>query len=111
MWDNGETIDSIANNFGLCIDTIRGYLNRGSKNGLCTYDPQEEYKKSFIKIRNKVSKSCICIETNKTFKSIVEAGRYYNIEDSSISECCRGNRKSAGGKTWAFYDKENEVAI
>ena len=111
MWDNGETIDSIANNFGLCIDTIRGYLNRGSKNGLCTYDAQEEYKKSFIKIRNKVSKSCICIETNKTFKSIVEAGRYYNIEDSSISECCRGNRKSAGGKTWAFYDEENEVAI
>lgn len=111
MWDNGETIDSIANAFGLCLDTIRGYLNRGSKSGFCSYNPSKEYQKSIIKMHKKNSKPCICLETNKTFKSITEAGRYYNIEDSSISECCRGNRKSAGGKTWAFYNEENKVAI
>lgn len=67
--------------------------------------------KEVLDWHKKNSKPCICLETNKTFKSITEAGRYYNIEDSSISECCRGNRKSAGGKTWAFYDEENKVAI
>ncbi len=113
MWDNGNDINIIANELGLCLDTIRGYLNRGSKNGICTYNPQEEYEKSFIKIKKKISKPCICLETNKIFKSISDAGKYYNINNSSISECCRGNRKSAGGKTWDFYfyNEENMIAI
>jgi len=111
MWNDGETIDNIAHNFGLCMDTIRGYLNRGAINHYCTYKPKKEYEKSFVKMKEKTSKSCICLETRKVFSSISEAGRYYDINPTSISQCCNGKRKSAGKKTWSFYNINTNIAI
>lgn len=42
------------------------------------------------------SKSVICITTGRCFGSTVEAARYYNSNDNSIGNCCRGKSKSAG---------------
>ena len=38
-----------------------------------------------------------------TFPSINEAGRVTGINHSNISECCLGNRKSAGGYIWGYF--------
>ena len=37
-----------------------------------------------------------------TFPSTHEAGRVTGIKQSSISECCRGKLKSAGGYKWRY---------
>ena len=47
-------------------------------------------------------KPVIQIETNTVFDSIEAAAQALNICRSSISECCAGKRKSAGGFTWMF---------
>ena len=46
--------------------------------------------------KNHSSKSCICISTGLAFGSVREAGRYYNVSNSSIVKCCNGKKKSAG---------------
>lgn len=49
-----------------------------------------------------ISKKVLCIETGKIFQSINEAERQTGIKQSSISKCCLGKRKTAGGFHWKF---------
>ena len=54
----------------------------------------------------KISKIIYCVELNKTFKSITEAGRELKISPPSI--CCvlkhRGYSKTAGGYHWRYVN-------
>lgn len=59
---------------------------------------------------NKLSKSVVCIDTSKKFKSISEASRFYNIKPQNIGACCKGKIKSCKGLKFMYYDdyvKEN----
>lgn len=40
----------------------------------------------------------------ETFESISEASRKTGINLSNISQCCKGNRKAAGGYSWIFEE-------
>lgn len=42
------------------------------------------------------------ITTEKTFKGIVDAALFYNINKSSISRACSGKNKTAGGFEWKY---------
>ena len=47
--------------------------------------------------------------TGKTFNSIMDAERYYGLSKSGISNCCRGESKSAGTfndkpAVWMYYN-------
>lgn len=55
-------------------------VNYGTRNSRCGL----EYKK------------IVCLVTNETFNSITEAVKKYNIDHSSIIQCCKGKRKTAG---------------
>ena len=46
------------------------------------------------------SKAVYCVELDKTFDSMNEAKRQTNIDNGSISSCCKGNRNTAGGYHW-----------
>ena len=48
------------------------------------------------------SKSVRCIETGVIYKSVIEARRQTNIDDSNISKCCRGIYKTSGGYHWEY---------
>ena len=48
------------------------------------------------------SKAVYCVELDKTFDSMNEAKRQTNIDNGSISSCCRGNRNTAGGYHWSY---------
>ena len=50
------------------------------------------------------SKFVLCIETGKIYGSTHEAERELGIKQSSISLCCNGKYKSAGGYTWKYVD-------
>lgn len=49
-----------------------------------------------------IKKAVKCLTTNKVFESTVEAGKYYKLDNSSISKCCRGERKICGGFKWEY---------
>lgn len=53
----------------------------------------EETRKKLSKIKSKPIK---CITTKEIFNSIKEASVKYDINDASISKCCKGKAKSAG---------------
>lgn len=46
--------------------------------------------------KNSRSKKVICTTTNKVFNSVIEAAAFYNIRESGISACCRGEYKHSG---------------
>ena len=52
------------------------------------------------KHKNHHKSKVICIEDNKKFNSILEAGEYYNIRANNIACClCKSSKvKTAGGK-------------
>ena len=50
------------------------------------------------------SKKVRCIETGIVYPSASEAARQTGIDKSSISKCCRGKLKTAGGFHWEFVD-------
>lgn len=56
----------------------------------------EKVQESIKKAIAKASKKVLLVNTNEIFPSTSEAGRVYNVCSSSISACCRGERKSAG---------------
>ncbi|WP_291632079.1 NUMOD4 domain-containing protein [Clostridium sp.] len=59
-----------------------------------------KYNINYGTAKNKRAKSqgrqVLCITTGEIFYSIREAGRYYSISKSHISECCKGKLKSCG---------------
>lgn len=51
-----------------------------------------------------------CIDDNKIFNSIKEAGQYYNIRPNNIASCLceKSKTKTAGGKRWCKYVSTNK---
>lgn len=46
-----------------------------------------------------------CLELHKIFNSISEAARKLDINSGHICECCKGQRKRAGGLRWVYVKK------
>jgi len=47
-------------------------------------------------------KPVVCQETSVSYSSACDASQETGINRGHIGECCRGTRRSAGGKTWRF---------
>ena len=65
-------------------------------NQLNIKDRQKSYKKISVMQYDKNNNYL------QTFDSIVEAQKHLGINDSHISECCSGKRKSAHGYIWKY---------
>lgn len=57
------------------------------------------------------SVAVMCIETRKIYKSATLAGKELGIDNSTISKCCRGENKEAGGLHWMFADEYTEEKV
>ncbi|HEY9570787.1 MAG TPA: GIY-YIG nuclease family protein [Metalysinibacillus sp.] len=76
------------------------------------YDPKKDYTfHRHLGSHNPRARKVICLTTNKIFKTMKEAGVYYNIKSYlKISEVCRGRRKYCGRLKcgtqlrWAYYE-------
>ena len=66
------------------------------------YENHEERKKCGIKLRKKVGQYDLENNLIQEFESLREASRQLNIDCGSISKCCRGKIKSAGGYIWKY---------
>ena len=76
--------------------------HKGDKNPKYWKDKNfsEEHKNNISKsMKGKPAQNrrkVICVTTGKIFDCITDAGKYYNVSISRITQCCKGNRKSAG---------------
>ena len=61
-------------------------------------DPAQREKDRMAQVHYPV----ICIETGKRFESMVLAEKTMNINHSSISRVCKGERHTAGGYHWKY---------
>lgn len=100
-WDSGiRNIKRIEEIMKLSKPTIIKYLKQGAKIGWCNYDANEE--------KEKHKKSIIQLDLNGNyiaeFKSIIEAGRKFNINSSNISTCCVGKQKTVSGYKWMYKE-------
>ena len=95
LWNSGlYSTSEIGNILNLHQDTIVRYIKRGCKLGLCNYDSRKIRSES---LKDKGVKPVICITTKRMFKSMKEAGLFYNIKSiGRISKSCKDNRKSCG---------------
>lgn len=54
-----------------------------------------------------IAKSVFCEELNKTFDCITSAGKELGVNSVSISQVCKGKRKTAGGFHWRYADEND----
>lgn len=109
LWNNDYSINKICDELDLSDVTIRKYLNRADKMGLCDYVN-----------KRRIDNSIICVTTNKVFLSATEAAKYYNITLSNIIKCCKGIGNYCGWFNneklkWMYYSeylniKKNELS-
>ena len=112
LWNSGlHDTTEIGKILNIDRGTVVVYLKRGVECKRCDYTIEESKKNGFKKItgnNNYLSKSVICITTNKIFNTIKEAEKYYNCY--GISRCCNNKSKTAGKLkdgtklTWMFYE-------
>jgi hypothetical protein len=55
-------------------------------------------------VKKSNNKQVFCVELNRIFDSAMEAGRQLGLNQSNISRCCNGKRKTCGGFHWRFID-------
>lgn len=88
------SIDRINPNIGYRLDNLQLITNKENRT--------KNYYEMRMGFNNRVSKKVIRVEDNKEFNSLRIASRETGIHCSSISECCTGKRKTAGGFTWRY---------
>ena len=89
------SLDELSQNFCLCKDTIKKYLRNGYRLQLC---PQ--YKKHIGNTRK-----ILCLSSEIIFDSATDAGKFYNIDCSSILKCCNNIYQHVAGLRFIFLDK------
>lgn len=66
------------------------------------YDPAAPIPQ--LRAKKVTTLKVLCVEDNRIFGSLTDAGNAYGISSSHITSVCRGTRKSAGGKTWRYVE-------
>lgn len=57
--------------------------------------------------KKKLYRPVMCVETGVIFMSLTEASRWAGLKSyTSISQCCTGRQKTAGGYHWKYVPKE-----
>lgn len=97
LWESGLTVAEIGNNLNLYPTTITVYLANMAKINKCTYTKEESKNRS-------TGHSVICLNDKRIFPTIVEASKFYEIDPSDISKCCR--RKGTFG---GWYNGEKMI--
>ena len=64
----------------------------------------ERYNNSYGTRKERASKSVYCVELNKTYKSMTEAGKEIGLPFGNISKVCRGQNKTCAGYHWRYAD-------
>lgn len=84
----------------------------GSNNGMYGKHHTEEARKNMsekhkgIAPKHKNLTPVLCVELNKIFDNVTEAGKALGFNGTSILQVCYGNRKTTHGYHWEFVKEE-----
>lgn len=94
------------------LNPTYGKNHSGDKNGMYgrhhTDAANEKNRQAHLGRNNANSKPVICVETNEFFWSMGEAKRVTGCNDTTITRCCRGIKKTCGGYHWR-YATDDEI--
>jgi hypothetical protein len=111
LWNTGlHSTSLIGNKLSLNKNTIRNYLKKGYKAGLCDYSINKSKAYAIKKTTESKHKAVICISTGEIFTSLKSAGVKCGTSPSNISAACKGKTKTAGGFKW-MYKKDYDQYI
>ena len=116
LWNAGiKNSSEISVILNLGKRTVIRYLNECSKLGWCDYDANEIQKASGVRLGKSGAKPVVQLSLSgeyvQEYSSMVEAEKQTGIIIMSISSCCRGKLKSAGGYQWMFLSDYNKSEI
>lgn len=96
------------------LNSAYGKDHSGNFNGMFgkhqTEHAKELNRQAHLGKKNANSKPVICIERNEFFWSMGEAKRATGCDDTTITRCCRGIKKTCGGYHWR-YATEEEIEL
>ena len=58
-----------------------------------------------VKIKGCYTSKSKTNEFIRIWKCITDASEYLNIDNGSISKCCKGKLKTAGGYVWKYLER------
>ena len=91
---------------GVCessINRVCRYQQKTAGGMVWRYKFHDNPNHTVMPTYNSLNKGVWCYEDKKFFESIADAARYYELDPSGITKCCRGKLKSSGGKHF-YYD-------
>ena len=76
-------------------------------------DPKYGYNKTAggDAIADRLKKKVICINDQNIFDSLADAGEYYNISYTAISQCCLGKIQQVYGNQFAYYEEGKKYKL
>lgn len=108
----------LAKMFNIGRDRVRDYLIKGSKMGLCNYNPEAEQEKGYVRYLDgkslkkvEVFRGGISLGLYSSVKVLAEASmKDFGVElnQGSIRGVCLGKRKSYKGYTFKYIEIEEE---
>ena len=78
------------------VENLRWVTSKENSNNPITLKRNRKLKHNKRKV--------ICLETQKIYNSIKEAGEIIGISESSIVCCCQGRNLTAKGLHWKYYE-------
>ena len=88
------------NNYDVVNHKDSNYLNNCAENlEWCTNQYNVDYSKAVP-----VAEYSLNNKLKKIYKSRAEASRFTGVSQGNISQCCNGNRETAGGSKWVSLD-------
>lgn len=89
LWNSKQmNITEISKKMYLANSTVTRYLKQGTELNWCKYTPKQVLTTEKIKT--------ICLNTKEIFESLADACRYYRIQKSTMTNCCKNRREFAG---------------
>ena len=108
LWNCNHSIIEISKELVLSTVTVRNYLKRGTKLGLCLYNAKEEASKNGRKQGGQIRRGVVQLTLNgefiKEWNSMRAVKMELGIDSNGISSVCKGKRKTSGKFKWMFKE-------
>ena len=90
-----------------CLNNLEWLSRKENLN----YGTRNERAAATLRNNPKISKAVRCLDDKKLYSSMNEASRQTEINTGSISACCRGKQKTAGGNHWMFEEDYQNMLV